>query len=423
MFEFKNTADFAYELDRNDSLAKFRDQFHIPQVNGKDAIYLCGNSLGLQPKSTAEYINQELSDWANLGVEGHLHAKNPWMPYHEYLSVSMAKIVGAKSSEVVVMNTLSANLHLMMVSFYRPSAKRNKILIESDAFPSDRYAVESQIRFHGFDPEECLLELSPRKGEHLIRWEDIEERINSEGEQIALIMLGNTNYYTGQRFDIQKITRLGHQMGCVVGFDCAHGAGNVPLDLHDNEVDFAVWCTYKYLNSGPGSVAALFVHEKHHTTTDIPRFNGWWGHNKSTRFGMRDQFDPIPSAEAWQLSNPPILSLAAILASLKVFDEAGFSNLREKSMKLTAFMEFLLQDLSNDLIEIITPKVIDERGAQLSLLVKKGGKALFDTITSEGVIADWREPNVIRIAPTALYNRFIDVYKFCEILKSQLVTA
>lgn len=408
-------------MDEVDPLKKYRDQFHLPmQKNGEPYIYLCGNSLGLQPKSTRAAIEQELLDWENYGVEGHFHAKNPWMPYHEFLTNAMANVVGAKPIEVVVMNTLSVNLHLMMVSFYRPTAKRSKILIEFDAFPSDKYAVESQIKFHGFDSKESLIELKARDGEECIRMEDIEKVIEEEGDEIALIMIGNTNYYTGQFFDMKHIAKLGHAKGCIVGFDCAHGAGNVELNLHDSGVDFAVWCSYKYLNSGPGSLGGCFVHERHAYNKNLPRFAGWWGHNKETRFGMRDGFDPIPGVEAWQLSNPPILSMAAIKASLEVFEEAGMNNLRTKAVKLTGYLEYLIDELKDDRIKIITPRDTSQRGCQLSIQVRSADKTLFDKITKAGVIADWREPDVIRVAPIPLYNSFGDVWRFVEVLDKAL---
>lgn len=414
---FQNTLAFAKEMDATDPLRKFRAQFHFPsQKNGQPYIYFCGNSLGLQPKSTQTALEQELSDWANYGVEGHFHAQNPWMPYHEFLTEAMARVVGAKPIEVVVMNTLTVNLHLMMVSFYQPTAKRYKILIEYDAFPSDKYAVESQIKFHGFDPADALLELKAREGEACIRMEDIETILEEQGEEIALVLLGNTNYYTGQFFDMKSITALGHAKGCRVGFDCAHGAGNVDLSLHETGADFAVWCNYKYLNSGPGSLGGCFVHERHANNKELPRFAGWWGHNKATRFGMRDGFDPIPGVESWQLSNPPILSMAAIWASLKIFDEAGMTNLRKKSLKLTAYLEYLLDRIQNDRISIITPRNPEQRGAQLSIQVKNADKSLFEVLTQAGVIADWREPDVIRVAPVPLYNSFEDVYQFARFL-------
>ena len=319
------------------------------------------------------------------------------------------------------MNTLSVNLHLMMVSFYQPTKSRFKILIEADAFPSDRYAVESQIKFHGYDPKESLLELKARPGEECVRMEDIEKIIEEEGETIALIMIGNTNYYTGQFFDMKHIAKLGHTKGCKVGFDCAHGAGNVKLDLHNCGVDFAVWCSYKYINSGPGSLGGCFVHERHAHDKDLPRFAGWWGHNKATRFGMRDGFDPIPGVEAWQLSNPPILSMAAIKASLEVFMDAGMDRLFEKSKKMTGYLEFLIDDIKDERIGIITPRDPKQRGCQLSVQVKSANKALFDKITAAGVIADWREPDVIRIAPIPLYNSFEDCYRFASLLKQELL--
>ena len=319
--QHKNTLEFAKEQDQNDPLRHFRSQFHIPKdKNGEEQVYLCGNSLGLQPKLTQEYIQQELEDWSNLGVEGHTEAKNPWMPYHEFLTEKMAKIVGAKPSEVVMMNTLSVNLHLMMVSFYQPTSERFKIIIESDAFPSDKYAVESQLKFHGHDPKDSLILWEPREGEELCHFEDLEKIMETEGDQVALLLIGSTNYYTGQSFPLKKITELGHRHGAKVGFDLAHGAGNIQPNLHETEPDFAVWCSYKYLNSGPGSVGGCFVHERHANNKELKRFTGWWGHNKQTRFNMRHEFDPIPGAEGWQLSNPPILSLAAIRASLEVFD-------------------------------------------------------------------------------------------------------
>jgi kynureninase len=414
---YKNTADFASELDAKDDLRSYRNEFHIPlQKNGEPHVYMCGNSLGLQPKRTKQFLNQELEDWATFGVEGHFHAKNPWLPYHEFLAESYAKIVGAKNSEVVAMNTLTVNLHLMMVSFYRPTQKRHKIIIEGDAFPSDIYAVESQIKHHGFLPESSLIKLRPRDGESAIRTEDISAIIERDGDEIALIMLGGVNYYTGQVFDFEVITKLAHNKGINVGFDLAHAAGNIKLELHKWGVDFAVWCSYKYLNSGPGSVAGAFVHEKHHNT-NLPRFAGWWGHNKEERFKMPDKFNPIASAEGWQLSNPPILSLAAIRASLSIFDEVGMDKLVLKSKKLTDYLVFLLNSIETDRIEIITPK---ERGCQLSIRVKNGDKKLFDAITEKGVIADWREPDVIRVAPIPLYNSFQDVFNFYSILKEEL---
>ena len=419
--QHKNTLEFAKEQDQNDPLRRFRSQFHIPKdKNGEEQVYLCGNSLGLQPKLTQEYIQQELEDWSNLGVEGHTEAKNPWMPYHEFLTEKMAKIVGAKPSEVVMMNTLSVNLHLMMVSFYQPTSERFKIIIESDAFPSDKYAVESQLKFHGHDPKDSLILWEPREGEELCHFEDLEKIMETEGDQVALLLIGSTNYYTGQSFPLKKITELGHRHGAKVGFDLAHGAGNIQPNLHETGPDFAVWCSYKYLNSGPGSVGGCFVHERHANNKELKRFTGWWGHNKQTRFNMRHEFDPIPGAEGWQLSNPPILSLAAIRASLAIFDEAGFENIRAKSVKITNYLEYLLKEIEGDQIEIITPQNPEERGCQLSIKVKNANKALFDKLMAAGVISDWREPNVIRVAPAPLYNSFEDVYKMVERLKALL---
>ena len=414
---YKNTIEFAKVLDAKDELRKYRKEFHIPlQKNGEEYIYMCGNSLGLQPKRTKKFLNQELEDWAKFGVEGHFHAKNPWMPYHEFLSDSYAKIVGAKSSEVVAMNTLTVNLHLMMVSFYRPNEKRHKIIIEGDAFPSDIYAVESQIKHHGFSTKSSLVKLKPKDGQAYISTIDIQKIIEKEGDKIALIMLGGVNYYTGQVFEFEKITKLAHQKGIKVGFDLAHAAGNIKLELNKWGVDFAIWCSYKYLNSGPGSIGAAFIHEKHHQR-NLPRFAGWWGHKKDDRFKMPDKFIPINTAEGWQLSNPPILSLAAIRASLSIFDEVGMDKLVIKSKKLTDYLLYLLNTIDTNRINVITP---NERGCQLSIRVKNGDKNLFDKITKRGVIADWREPDVIRVAPVPLYNSYTDVYEFYSILKNIL---
>ena len=413
--------DYPKQQDILDELSSYRNRFHIPKdKHGNELIYMTGNSLGLQPKSTKSYINQELEDWANLGVEGHTEAKNPWLPYHEFLTESMANIVGAKPLEVVVMNTLTANLHFMMVSFYQPTKTRYKIVIESDAFPSDKYAVESQLRHHGFDDREGLILWEPRKGEELLHYEDLEAILESHGDEIALIMIGGVNYYTGQYFDLKRITELGHKYNCIVGFDCAHGAGNVELNLHNSGADFAVWCTYKYLNSGPGSLAGCFVHERHANNKNLNRFTGWWSHNKQTRFNMRHEFDVLPGAEGWQLSNPPILSMAAIKASLDMFNEVGIKKLTKKSKKLTGYFEFLITKLNNQDIKIITPSDSDKRGCQLSIQVKNANKILHDKLTEAGVISDWREPDVIRCAPVPLYNSFEDVYKMVEKLKNIL---
>lgn len=418
---FEENLEYARKCDREDKLSIFRDQFYIPKdKEGKPLIYLCGNSLGLQPKITSEYINMELEDWANLGVEGHTYGKHPWMTYHELLTQAMAKIVGAKPHEVVMMNTLTVNLHLMMVSFYQPTEKRYKIIVESDAFPSDKYAVESQLKFHGYDPKDGLIFWKPREGENLCRIKDLEELMARHGEETALIMIGSTNYYSGQSFPIKEITKLGHNFGAKVGFDLAHAAGNIPTDLHESGPDFAVWCSYKYLNGGPGSIGGCFVHERHANNKDIKRFTGWWGHNKETRFNMRHEFDPLLGAEGWQLSNPTILSMAAIRASLQIFDSAGFENLRSKAIQLTAYLEFLIDALNDDRINIITPRDPDQRGCQLSIQVKTANKELHSKLTEKGIISDWREPDVIRVAPVPLYNSFEDVFEFSKRLKEVL---
>jgi kynureninase len=415
---YESTVEFAKNLDKQDKIAHYRNQFHIPKdKEGNEWIYMCGNSLGLQPKSTKEYINQELEDWANFGVEGHFEAKNPWMPYHEFLTDSMAKIVGAKPIEVVIMNTLTTNLHLLMVSFYQPTKTKFKILIESDAFPSDRYAVESQLNFHGFDPKEGLVEWKPRKGEELLRIEDLETILEEQGDEIALLLIGGVNYYTGQYLDIKKIAEIGHAKNCMVGIDLAHGAGNISPELHSSGVDFAAWCTYKYINSGPGSLAGLFIHEKHAHNKKLKKFSGWWSHNKETRFNMRQDLDITPGAEGYQLSNPPILSMAAIKASLDMFNEVGMEALREKSEKLTGYFEFLINKINSDSIRIISPTNPKERGCQLSVQVKNADKALHKKLTDNHIITDWREPDVIRCAPVPMYNSFEDVYRMVEKLK------
>ncbi len=417
-----NTLDYALQLDKEDALKAYRERFYFPlQENGNPYIYFCGNSLGLQPKHTRNVMEEVITAWEKRAVEGHFKGDNPWMFYHEYIVQQMAKIVGAKPIEVTVMNTLTTNLHLLMVSFYRPSAKRYKILMESDAFPSDRYALVSQIKFHGYDPKDALLELKPRTGETIIRTEDILTVLEQQGNEIALVLIGGINYYTGQLFDIKTITQKGHEKGCVVGFDLAHAAGNVNLNLHDDQVDFAAWCSYKYLNSGPGSLSGCFVHERFAHDKSLPRFAGWWGHNPETRFLMPNTFDPAPGAEGWVNSNAPMLSLAAIKASMQIFEELSMKQLLNKSHQLTGYLEHLILQLKNERIEIITPSNPQERGCQLSIRVKGSGKALFHKIHSRGVIGDWREPDVIRISPTPLYNSFADVWKFVQILKDCLL--
>lgn len=392
----------------------FRDQFHIPKINGKDSIYLCGNSLGLQPKRVKEYVNEELEDWATLGVEGHLHARHPWLPYHEFLTQSMSRLVGAYESEVVVMNSLTVNLHLLMASFYKPTKDRYKIIIESDAFPSDRYAAASQAKWHGFDEEDAIILWRPKPGNHILEQEDLEDILRTEGEQVALMLLGGVNYYTGQYLNIPELTRLGHEYGIVMGFDLAHATGNVAMHLHDWGVDFAAWCSYKYLNSGPGSLGSVFIHDRLGEDLSIPRLSGWWGHNKNTRFRMRDDFDPLPGAEGWQLSNPPILPLAAMRASMELFDQAGIQNLHDTAKENVRYLYDALKSIKG--IQIITPENPEARGCQLSLLVLENGRAIFDQLSLQGVIADWREPDVIRIAAVPLYNTRDDVEKFVGIL-------
>lgn len=423
MNQFDNTLDLALKLDEADPLKSFRQQFHIPQQkNGKDEVYFVGNSLGLQPKLTSEYLNDELTKWQTLGVKGHFDCEYPWMPYHEFLTEQSAALVGGQQNEVVCMNSLTANLHLMMVTFFRPAKERYKIVIEDHAFPSDHYAVESQLRHHGLDPQEAMILWQPRDGEALLNPDDLKAILDEHGDSIALLMLPGVQYYTGQVLDMKTITQWGHERGITVGFDLAHAAGNVPLELHDWNVDFACWCNYKYINSGPGAVAGCFIHERHVGNTELNRFAGWWGHDKATRFKMANDFHATPTAEGWQLSNPPILSLAAIRASLEVFKQAGgIKPLREKSLKLTGYFEYLLKAEMGDRIEIITPTDPEQRGCQLSISVRmdnKQGKDIFNALEAAGCTTDWREPNVIRCAPVPLYNTFADVYHFVQTLKS-----
>ncbi len=425
MVAYKSSLEFAKEKDLKDPLRSYRDRFYIPVINGIETIYFTGNSLGLQPTSTKGYIEEELEAWKNWGVEGHFEAKRPWFSYHEFLTEKIAKVVGAKPIEVVVTHSLTTNLHLLMVSFYQPTATRYKILCEKKAFPSDQYALESQVKFHGLDPKEAIIEVGPRAGEHLIHEEDILAAIAEAGDSLAMIMIGGVNYYSGQLFDMETITKAGHAVGAKVGFDLAHAAGNVKLELNKWGVDFAAWCSYKYLNSSPGGVSGLFVHERHAHDKSLIRFAGWWGHDKETRFLMEPGFNPMPGAESWQLSNAPVLGMAAHLASLDIFDEVGMDALIAKRIDLTNYLEFLIHDLSarkGDLcsFEIITPKDPKQRGAQLSILLHGMGKGLFDAITKMGVIADWREPNVIRIAPVPLYNSYEDVYRFSECLEKAI---
>jgi kynureninase len=409
-------------MDQNDELKSYRDSFHFPvDSNGNKILYFTGNSLGLQPKTTKEAVEQELDDWANFAVEGHFKAKNPWMPYHELLTNDMAEIVGAKPEEVVIMNSLTANLHFLMISFYNPTKKRFKILIESDAFPSDRFAVKSQLKLHGFDPKNDLIEWSPRSNENLLRIEDLQEIIKKNGDEIALILVGGVNYYTGQLLDLKKIAKIGHSKGCKVGIDLAHGVGNVNLKLHESGIDFAAWCTYKYLNSGPGSLGGIFVHNKHKKNKSLKRLTGWWGQNKSKRFKMREELDISNGAEGWQLSNPAILSMAAIKASLELFSKVGMNKLRMKSIKLTGYLEYLILQMNNKNIDIITPKDPNQRGCQLSIKLNNSKKSLHENLRLNNVITDWRDPNVIRCAPVPFYNSYQDVYNFVKILRKLLL--
>ncbi|MFK7808085.1 MAG: kynureninase [Saprospiraceae bacterium] len=415
---YEDKISFAKKMDVSDPLSHYRSQFYFPQHNGKDVLYLCGNSLGLQPKGVKDALDAELDHWKTHGVEGHFKGDMPWMYYHRFLQKQSAKLVGARKEEVVVMNTLTTNLHLLMVSFYRPTKKRFKIVMEAGAFPSDQYAMESQARFHGFDPEEAIIEVAPREGEETLRTADILETINEHGSSIALLMFSGVNYYTGQFFDMPAITAAGHEIGAMVGFDLAHTAGNLPLQLHDWNVDFATWCSYKYLNSGPGGPSGVFVHERHGDNPELPRFAGWWGHDESRRFLMEKGFVPMKGAAGWQMSNVPILSCAAHKVSLDMFEEAGMDALRKKSLRLSGYMRYLIEKLNSRgaNFNIITPKEDEERGCQLSILTGPEGKALFTHLSENGVVADWREPNVIRVAAVPMYNSFEDVYRFVELL-------
>ncbi|WP_428224460.1 kynureninase [Flavobacterium sp.] len=418
--KFQNTLEFAQQLDAQDALNHYRDEFIFPQHNGHNVIYFTGNSLGLQPKRTQKYVEDVMSDWANLAVEGHFYAEKPWWDYQERFAEPLSEIVGAKPSEVTVMNTLTVNLHLLMVSFYRPNGKRYKIICEEKAFPSDQYMFQSQVKFHGYAPEDAIVEIKRREGEHNIRMEDIIAKINEVGDELALVLFGGVNYYTGQVFDMQAITQAGHQVGAVVGFDLAHAAGNVALKLNEWQVDFAAWCSYKYMNSGPGNASGCFVHEKHHYA-DLPRFAGWWGHNKERRFKMEPQFDPVHGADGWQVSNLPVLSLAPYLASAEMFAEVGMDKLIEKRNQLTAYLEFILHEIDAEIpgteFEIITPQEPAERACQLSVFLHGQGRTLFEYLMTNGVITDWREPNVIRLAPAPFYCSYEDMYHFGQILK------
>ncbi len=413
---YEASLEFAQGLDQTDTLYPFRERFIFPQHDGEDVRYFCGNSLGLQPKSVSYLMERELRDWGKYGVEGHFQAAYPWFSYHHIFSERLAGIVGANKDEVVAMNTLTVNLHLLMLSFYRPEGNRYKILMEAGAFPSDQYAVETQVRMYGFDPADAIIEIAPKDGEHLIADEDILTAIKDAGDSLALVMIGGVNYYTGQFFNLQQITRAAHDTGAYAGFDLAHAVGNIPLQLHDWDVDFACWCSYKYLNSGPGGVGGAYVHERHGNNPELFRLAGWWGNDEKTRFRMKKGFIPQKGAASWQMSNAPVFNMVAHNASLDIFEKAGLQALREKSLRLTGYMEFLLKQITHLPFEIITPSEPSRRGCQLSMLFGDKGREVFEALTQNGVVADWREPNVIRIAPVPLYNTFEDCYRFYEIL-------
>ena len=418
---FINTREFAQSLDAQDELRKYRDEFHFPHVNGKQVIYFTGNSLGLQPKRTKTYVDEVMNDWANLAVEGHFYSDKPWWDYQERFAVPLSDIVGAKPAEVGVMNTLTVNLHLLMVSFYNPTPHKYKIICEEKAFPSDQYMFQSQVKFHGFDPKDAIVEIKRREGEANIRIEDVLAKIEEVGSELALVLIGGVNYYTGQVFDMKTITAAGQKQGAYVGWDLAHAAGNIKLELHDWNVDFAAWCSYKYMNSGPGNASGFFVHEKHHNDKELKRFAGWYGHNKERRFKMEPDFDPVHGADGWQISNLPILSLAPYLASVEMFAEVGMDKLIAKRNLITSYLEFVLHEIDKELegadFEILTPANQEERGCQLSVYLHGQGRELFEKLMKNGVITDWREPNVIRLAPAPFYCSFEDMYDFGQILK------
>ena len=422
---FINTREFAQSLDAQDELRKYRDEFHFPHVNGKQVIYFTGNSLGLQPKRTKSYVDEVMSDWANLAVEGHFYSDKPWWDYQERFAVPLSDIVGAKPTEVGVMNTLTVNLHLLMVSFYNPTPHKYKIICEEKAFPSDQYMFQSQVKFHGFDPKDAIVEIKRREGEANIRLEDVLAKIEEVGSELALVLIGGVNYYTGQVFDMKTITAAGQKHGAYVGWDLAHAAGNIKLELHDWNVDFAAWCSYKYMNSGPGNASGFFVHEKHHNDKELKRFAGWYGHNKERRFKMEPDFDPVHGADGWQISNLPILSLAPYLASVEMFAEVGMDKLIAKRNLITSYLEFVLHEIDKELegadFEILTPSNQEERGCQLSVYLHGQGRELFEKLMKNGVITDWREPNVIRLAPAPFYCSFEDMYEFGQILKQSIL--
>ncbi|WP_153796076.1 kynureninase [Foetidibacter luteolus] len=418
MTPFEPIISFAQQMDSLDELAGFKEAFHFPQHDGRDVIYFCGNSLGLQPRNVEAAIQQELESWKTLGVEGYFHGPNPWLYYHDYVTEPLAKLVGAQKQEVTVMNTLTVNLHLLMLSFYKPSGKRYKIMMEAGAFPSDQYAVETLLLHYGYNPGEAIIEVTPRENEKLLRDEDILQAIAEHGEHLALVLFGGINYYTGQLFNMAAITAAAHQVGAIAGFDLAHVTGNVPVQLHDWNVDFAVWCSYKYLNAGPGAIGGLFVHERHAVNTATPRLGGWWGNDEKTRFKMEKGFRPKASAGGWNISTAQVFNTVALKASLELFEKAGIDKLRNKSINLTKYLSFLLQHLANLDFEIITPPEPGRRGAQLCLYFKQQGRVVHDKLTANGIVADYREPGVIRVAPAPLYCSFEDCYRFYEIVKT-----
>lgn len=418
----KNTLESARQWDAQDPLNAFREQFLIPKVEQTPIIYFTGNSLGLQPRDAGAAVEREMEDWARYGVEGHFHARHPWFSYHERFSAGEASIVGARLEEVVLMNQLTSNLHFLLISFYRPKGKRVKILMEHGPFPSDRYALASQIAFHGLDPAECLVEMQPREGEQLLRTDDILAKITELGDELALVLFGGVNYFTGQAFHMEAITAKAHEMGAMAGFDLAHAAGNIPLQLHDWNVDFACWCTYKYMNSGPGSVGGAFVHQRHHKA-DLPRLAGWWGHDKKTRFQMGPDFNPMQTAEGWQVSNAPVFNMVIHGIALAQFVQAGMDRLRAKSLMLTGYAEAIIDELNDKHLaglQVITPRDPAQRGCQLSIVAPVKGKTIYNRLTERAVSVDWREPNVIRMAPVPMYNSFEDVFRFGQVLKECL---
>ena len=422
--EYQPTLEYAKAQDEADPIKGYRDKFHFPSLGTPEMAYFSGHSLGLQPKTVQAAVELELEDWARYGVEGHFHSTHPWYSYHEMLTPPMATIVGAKESEVVCMNSLTTNIHLLFVSFYRPTKQRYKIISEARMFPSDRYLLETQVQFHGFDPDDAIIEIGPREGEWTIREDDILSAIKANADQLAMVFLGGVNYFSGQLFNMPNLTRAAHAVGAIAGFDLAHAAGNVPLNLHEWGVDFAAWCSYKYLNAGPGNVGAIFVHERHGADFELPRFGGWWGHDKTTRFQMKNGFQPMQGAEGWQLSNVPILGMSAMKASIDIFDEVGMKALREKSEKLTGYLEYTVDSLASEfpdaLISVITPREPEQRGSQISINIAGRERKLFDDMIAEGVIADFREPCIIRIAPMPLYNSFQDVFTFGSVMRKLL---